>query len=441
MATTVRIAPTAQDPAGSSEALEAHVQRILRSPLFVRADTQRRLLQYLWEHRNESLSEYALATEALGRNPSFDSSVDASVRVHISRLRRKLKDYYELEPGEPEMVVLPTGTHHLMVVKSLAELPLPVEEIAQAPVGVIDYRRRMWMCAATAVLFAVATGALATARLVQSRRLVEGPKPTQFWATFLQGSAPIKIILPTPVFFNFSNNRNLRLRSTNVNEFHAIGADPAFAALTGDLGEPHLDQSYTVTSDTLAAIDMARYLDTIGKNKQRISFDVTRDSSMLVLEQANVIAVGTHQTLQPLHEYLEAMNFSLTHDETDVINAHPAAGEQPRYSVVNEAPERIVRPSIIAVLPGRGPGLKVLLLQSRDTAAMVSLLSSGAGSNSIEEMLRRNGNPRFYEMVVQTELQSNRALRSWPVAVHTFRCNPVTYAQKRSVGVVRWHSW
>ena len=84
-----------------TEALQAHVNRILQSTHFARADTQRKLLQYLWDHRGESVSEYALATEALGRNPNFDPTSDASVRVHISRLRRKLKDYYQLEPGEP----------------------------------------------------------------------------------------------------------------------------------------------------------------------------------------------------------------------------------------------------------------------------------------------------------------------------------------------------
>jgi hypothetical protein len=285
----------------------------------------------------------------------------------------------------------------------------------------IDYRRRMWIAVTIAVFFATVTGALATMRLLSSRGTPEAPKPTQFWASFLQGNAPIKIILPTPVFFSFSNNHNLRLRSTNVNDFHGIQTDPAFAALSEKLGTPSLDQSYTVTWDTLAAIDMARYLDTVGNNKQRVSFEVTRDSNMMVLEQANVIAVGTHQTLQPLHEYLQAMNFSLAHDETDVTNAHPLPGEQERYSVASESRERIIRPSIIALLPGRGPGLKVLLLQSRDTAAIVSLLSSGAGSNSVEEMLRKNGNPQFYEMVVETELENNHPLRTWPVAVHAFR--------------------
>jgi len=421
MAATLIPPPPTQETTETADALEAHVQRLLRSSHFARADTQRRLLEYLWRHRGENLSEYALAIEALGRNRSFDSSVDASVRVHISRLRRKLKDYYQQETGEPEILVIPTGTHQLLVIDHLAHLPAAVELPAEATAPAIDYRRRMWIAAALAVFFAMITGALAAVWLLSYQGTPETPKPTQFWASFLQGNAPIKIILPTPVFFRFSNNNNLRFRSTNVNDFHSIQADSAFAALTGKMGTPNLDQSYTVTSDTLAAIDMARYLDTVGKNKQRISFEVTRDSNMMVLEQANVIAVGTHQTLQPFHQYLQAMNFSLAHDETDVTNAHPLPGELARYNISHESPERIVRPSIVAVLPGRSPGLKVLLLQSRDTAAIVSLLSSGAGSNSVEEMLRKNGNPQFYEMVVETELENNHPLRTWPVAVHAFR--------------------
>lgn len=421
MAATLIPPPPTQETTEAADALEAHVQRLLRSSHFARADTQRRLLEYLWLHRGENLNEYALATEALGRNKSFDSSTDASVRVHISRLRRKLKDYYQQEAGEPEILIIPTGTHQLLVVDPLASLPNTVEIPVEAAAPAIDYRRRMWIAAALAVFFAIVTGTLATVWMLSSEGTPEAPKPTPFWASFLQGNAPIKIILPTPVFFRFSNNGDLRFRSTKVNDFHSIEADPAFAALTAKMGTPNLDQSYTVTADTLAAIDMARYLDTVGKNKQRISFEVTRDSNMMVLEQANVIAVGTHQTLQPLHQYLQVMNFALAHNETDVTNAHPLPGELARYNVSQESPERIVRPSIIALLPGRSPGLKVLLLQSRDTAAIVSLLSSRAGSNSVEEMLRKNGNPKFYELVVETELENNHPLRTWPVAVHAFR--------------------
>src|SRR2546421_1175520 len=108
------LAPPGPEISERAGGIEAHVHRVLQSSHFLRAETQRKLLQYLWEHRDENVSEYALATEALGRSANFDPGTDASVRVHISRLRRKLKDYYQLEMGAPEILVIPTGTHQLV---------------------------------------------------------------------------------------------------------------------------------------------------------------------------------------------------------------------------------------------------------------------------------------------------------------------------------------
>ncbi|MGO4214263.1 helix-turn-helix domain-containing protein [Terriglobus sp. YAF25] len=142
MATT--LPPPVQESSETSGAIEAHVQRVLHSPHFARAETQRKLLQYLWEHRFESVSEYAIATEALGRHSNFDSTTDASVRVHISRLRRKLKDYYQQETDEPELLVIPTGTHQLMVLDHPAPAivaPLPEPDLDQ-PRSASFYRRR-----------------------------------------------------------------------------------------------------------------------------------------------------------------------------------------------------------------------------------------------------------------------------------------------------------
>lgn len=248
----------------------------------------------------------------------------------------------------------------------------------------------------------------------------EPKRPNAFWTSFLVGTAPIRIILPTPVFFGFKDHPTLRLRSTSVNDFNDVPKDPEFAKLTRDLGERSFEQSYTVTWDTLAAIDMARYLDSVGE-KDRISFNVTRDLSPLFLENSNVIAVGTHQTLQPLADYLKAMNFSLAPAESRVTNARPRPGEQATYEIIRKNRDREVRPSILAVLPGRAPGLKVMLLQSRDTGALVSLITSAAGSNSIEEMWKKEGSPQYFEMVTYTEVQGNTIpLRTWPVAIHTF---------------------
>jgi len=420
--TSTATSPLEQEKRETHEMLNVHVQRMLQSPHFARAETQRRLLAYLWEHRQENMSEYALATEALGRNSTFDSSVDASVRVHISRLRRKLKDYYQNEPSEPELLQIPTGTHQLMVVEHLGLIDSD-GKIYDGNAYVTYQQIKKYLVPSLAGLcglLAITVIALACIALNLRQKVHDPPKPNGFWASFLRGTAPIKIILPTPVFFSFSDSPSIRLRSTEVNDFREMQKDPRLIDLAENLGTPVFEQPYTVTSDTLAAIDMSRYLDSVGA-KQRVSFDVTRDSSMMVLEQANVIAVGTHQTLQPLHEYLQAMNFSLTANETRVTNAKPLSGEQLTYEIVQASPERLIRPSIIALLPGRAPGLKVLLLQSRDTSALVSLLSSSAGSNSVEGLWKNHGQPEYFEMIVETEFDNNRPLRSWPVAIRAFK--------------------
>lgn len=416
MATTL---PPLAEASETTEAIEAHVQRMLHSPHFARAETQRKLLQYLWEHRSETVSEYAIATEALGRHSSFDSTSDASVRVHISRLRRKLKDYYQHEAEEPELLVLPTGTHQLMLLDHpvVAEAAEPVVEAEPEELP------KQWFHPVAFLSGAVGLLLVAVSWLAWNNHALRGisgrQTPNVFWRAFLDGKAPIKIILPTPVFFGFADSPTLRLRSTAVNDFNDLERDPKFQEILKGLGKPTFDQSYTVTWDTLAAIDMSRYLDSVGA-KDRVSFDVTRDLSPVVLEQSNVIAVGTHQTLQPLREYLQAMNFSLSALEVRVANAKPRPGEQASYEIIWKSKEREVRPSIVALLPGRAPGLKVLLLQSRDTGALVSMINSESGSGAIEAMWKKNGSPKYFEMVTYTEMENNRPLRTWPVAMHAF---------------------
>src|SRR5436309_2546143 len=111
MSPTTFEAVDAAAPSYDEQELELHVQRVAQSAQFMRAETLKKLLLYLWVHRNEEISEYAVATEALGRRADFDPKTDASVRVQISRLRRKLKDFYETEGvGGAHLLHIPMGT-------------------------------------------------------------------------------------------------------------------------------------------------------------------------------------------------------------------------------------------------------------------------------------------------------------------------------------------
>src|SRR4051812_35438062 len=98
----------------AAETLPGFVADVLASRTFERAPTLRTLLLYLWNHRAEPISEYAVATEALGRNGSFNSKIDATVRVQISRLRQRLEKYYDEEGRHcAERLQIPLGSHQI----------------------------------------------------------------------------------------------------------------------------------------------------------------------------------------------------------------------------------------------------------------------------------------------------------------------------------------
>jgi hypothetical protein len=417
----VMVAPAEAEQA-TSPAVEESLARMLASPQFARAETQRRLLHYLWLRRQDAISEYAIATEALGRNSTFDSNSDASVRVHISRLRRKLKDYYA-ETGEAELLVIPTGTHQLTIQEHhQTEAPIITLPHTTPADWVRAHALPLLIGLCSVLLIAFGVTCLLLVQQTRRARALEATSPyaaNAFWKSFLAGDAPVRIVLPTPVFFDFRDHPSLKIRSTAVNAFDQYASNEELKALTGKLGPVGLEQSYTVTWDTLAAIEIARYLDRVGEGK-RVSFEVTRDSSLMSLEQANVIFLGTENTLQPMREYTDSMNFKLNWDESSVTNAHPEAGEPKDYPRQKQGKERHIEPSIIAVMPGRAPGLKVLMLKSRNTSGMISLLASNAGSHSVVEMWRAHGSPQFFEMVVMTEMDVNTPLRSWPVTMHAY---------------------
>src|SRR5579883_2671825 len=90
------------------------LRQIAESDVFRTAPAMRALLLYLWAHAGEPISEYGIATEALGRSPEFDPRTDSTVRVHIARLRAKLKEFYETAgDGFPLRLNLPLGSHEL----------------------------------------------------------------------------------------------------------------------------------------------------------------------------------------------------------------------------------------------------------------------------------------------------------------------------------------
>ncbi len=124
----------------------AELALVLASPLFNRAPALSRILTFICEKRfrgeAESIKEYSIAIEALGRSQDFDSNSDTIVRVEASRLRRRLRQYYETEGARhqfqiflpesgyiPQFVSLPERNAEEQIVPVVPE-PAPAVEPA-----------------------------------------------------------------------------------------------------------------------------------------------------------------------------------------------------------------------------------------------------------------------------------------------------------------------
>lgn len=97
------------------DSIEEHLREVLASPLFRKAGRQTEFLRYVVEHAldrsQETLKEFSIAMKVYKRRSDYDPKVDPIVRVEASRLRARLRDYYDQTPHSPIRIELPRGSY------------------------------------------------------------------------------------------------------------------------------------------------------------------------------------------------------------------------------------------------------------------------------------------------------------------------------------------
>ena len=98
----------------------ACLEKILRSAPFAQSERLQRFLKFVVTEtlagHADRLKGYTLGVEVFDRDPSFDSAIDAIVRVEAARLRAKLREYYDQEGSEdPVRIELPKGRYAVQI--------------------------------------------------------------------------------------------------------------------------------------------------------------------------------------------------------------------------------------------------------------------------------------------------------------------------------------
>jgi hypothetical protein len=401
------------------------LDRVIGSQAFASSPSLRTLLIYLWEHRDNSISEYAIATEALGRQSSFDAKIDATVRVQISRLRQRLDKFY-LEEGRccPDRLSIPLGTHQLKLAKVIqnvaAEPPVP-DRVFVAKTTKKNFGRPYLLTLVACLAVACVVEGVWLHRARQPQPSESAPLLNWFWKSFLSNGLPTRVILPTPTFLSFRApghaGHTFMFRDTEVNDFETATALPVFRQLSRNFGTPSLAENYTVTSDTFASIHLVRYLDSFGIHSVVAS---SVDAPLEALNRENEIAIGTWGTLASLQVYLDRITLKLVEHELVVRDVRPGSTINQEYRSLTESPDRAIWPGVIAVLPGESNRGRLLIVASRTTEGLVSFLTTTESLDELEKLWTKQGRPKYFEMVVNSEVAGRGIVRTWPVTLRRY---------------------
>jgi hypothetical protein len=131
--------------------------RLLTSGYLERSPNLERILVYLctkyFDGESGEVKEYHIATEVLGRPPDFDPKQSSIVRVEMHRLRRRLREYYDSNPGADIELVLPEKSYIPEFRRREAKALAPVEDSGAYPLSLPAVRdpsdaegaRRTWL--------------------------------------------------------------------------------------------------------------------------------------------------------------------------------------------------------------------------------------------------------------------------------------------------------
>lgn len=156
----------------SEQAVLEHLTEVLDSEAFLGAERPRALLDFVVRSTlrgdGDRLKEYTLGVDALGRGAGFDPRTDPIVRAEVSRLRRRLEQYYAGEGRAARLrFVLPKGGYAPRFVPATGGVS--TNSVHADTVAVMPRSSRLpWGTRAKWFAFGTAAGVLVTAAAATS---------------------------------------------------------------------------------------------------------------------------------------------------------------------------------------------------------------------------------------------------------------------------------
>ena len=406
------------------------VQRILDSPGFQRADQLRKILIYISRrallHPNDSIREYEIACDVLGRRHDFDPGSDTIVRVQISHLRRKLDLYFSVEGAkEPLRLTIPRGSYAASFEQGYTDPTLtaghegsamesheePLAQLDSKPVegatplapiqdpgshGAWSGRSWWWValaCLCTSLLTATFDFALRGKRTSPAQEAAPVQAINPFLRPLLANRKPISVVLPDTSIMIIQTLLGQDLSAatyvTGSAQDDIKGVkDPGLKLALSYIA----DRRNTSFNEAAAAVQLTDHLSRAGAVS---TLRYARDLHVNDID-GNVILIGSRRSNPWATLFTEKINFRLLPEanshEFTFVNAHPLPGEALQFAPDYTHYDRVVLYADIALVPNLNNTGLVLLISGSDvqgTEAAVRFMLQGNWPPQLQSLLAR----------------------------------------------------
>lgn len=359
-----------------AERLEVQARRLRSDGALGRSAPLIRLFDFLLAQTlaGRTPKEIEIAQDVFHKHGGFDVMLDASVRVYIHRLRRKIEDFYANDGGSGDRLFIPKGEYRLGLIDAA---PKPAEPDTVAPGVPPPPRRslsmRMRIGLAVALLLAVnIAGWIALTR--NHADPLDAVTQSAFWQPLARNGQPT--VLATGDYYIFGEAPDAMNVARLIREFSINSKDDLAQYLMANPGKVgrYVDMGlhYLPTSTPQALRDILPIVDKAsgGKRGQELLISMSQMTPDM-LKRANIVYIGYLSGLGMLRDSvfdLSGFQVGSSYDELiDRRTGRHYVSDQGDV-MADKAPRRDF--AYLASLPGPS-GARVLIVGGTRDAAVL----------------------------------------------------------------------
>lgn len=422
----------------STEDKQQALDLVSRSNTFARSERLRGLLQFICqadiEGRHDTLNEYVIGVEALGRPEGYSPSEDSCVRSRVYELRQRLERFYATEaPDAPLRIDLPKGSYIPRYVRAPAPAP-PVEirePAAAAPVkddpppAVVPAPapRPYWPIAAAFIagallMYGVSAlrGGPASAGLVTRNQpsALWTPELESIWRPFLDRGAPVLVSFQSRLFLS---GGSLVIRDPRIDAYPEIETSLPIMRAKELFGVRQLyeNRNYTDFGAASACLLLGRLL---GGRQPNILAKRSSDVNWDDLGAHNVVVLGKPNADPDIARLLPKEHFVI--EGARIRNLKPAASEPAEWTDNGTPWDRsntwTQKYGLVTLIPGPRPGRWILSLAgsgSEHVWALAQFMTSPDSARQLSGKLRPQSGafPSSWQAVVRADFKAQSPVK------------------------------